>query len=540
MPLDASPPDREERDRSQKRAGGGVVATWTKLLVLSLVGVAQAPILFKHVPAAELGVWYLLFTIATFVSLSDLGLPSTFARAVSFLWGRQLAGPDTPPAAAIPDIYHRVTLAQLYASAFIGALVLSFAFTLVVIPGALLYFGAGLSGGPPTMSLVVPLATFLVGVVCNQAAAIPAACLSGFGDVPLESAVRTATALIGFTLVCLLVPARGNLVVLTVIFMAQGVVALVASHVVLSRRHPIGRLRDMRADLALIRSMLKESASFFVSRVGVWLTGESTLLIAGHFLGSHRIADFALLRQIVAAGGGLTIAIPTAVSPHVAAAFSAGNRAKVHSLSLATMRYSLIVNVLWSVGALLWAPDVLSLLVGPGHVLGYGVLVPVMVGSLLELHGATHAFLMFAFGRWPLAPYIAAAGALNIAFGWVGCATWGFAGLAWGAMAAQAVTLYWVQPMYSLRYVGVTVRSYLKNTLGPGLAYALVLVSTGYGVLTLRSVFGAGSGGARFDRLAFTSTGIAVTSLCGAILAWVIVLTKDDRSYFLRLLRFGS
>ena len=94
-------------------AAGGVVATWVRLGVITVIGVVQAPILFGRVPPAELGVWYLFFAVATFIGLSDLGLPATFGRAVAFLAGRETSGGGEQ----IPPLYRTVSLPELYASA---------------------------------------------------------------------------------------------------------------------------------------------------------------------------------------------------------------------------------------------------------------------------------------------------------------------------------------------------------------------------------------------------------------------------------------
>ncbi len=75
-----------------KRAAGGVAATWIRITIVTLAGLIQTPVLFRCLPPHELGVWYLFFTVATFINLSDFGLPAAFGRAVSYLWGKKLSG----------------------------------------------------------------------------------------------------------------------------------------------------------------------------------------------------------------------------------------------------------------------------------------------------------------------------------------------------------------------------------------------------------------------------------------------------------------
>jgi O-antigen/teichoic acid export membrane protein len=509
-------------------------------VVVTLMGIGQAPILFGNVPPAELGVWYLLFAVATFIGLSDFGLPSTFGRAVAYLRGRENS-PGTARGAEIPSIYRTVDLPEMYASALVATVLSSLAFALVALPVSLLYFARALPAGPPSGSMVAPLLVFLFGVVLNLAAAIPGACLSGCGDVAWDNAIRTVASAVGFGLICALVPGRGSLGILCAIYVVQGIVALAGSHALLARRRRIGRLRDMRPNLVLVRSMYRESASFFVSRVGSWLTVESTLLIAGHFMGSGRIADFGVLRQMVAIGASVTTAIPLAISPQVAAAHSADDRERIRSLYLAALRYSLVVNVLWTLGLLLWAPTVMEVLVGKEHFLGYGVLVPLALGSFLELHAVTHGFFMWNVGRWPFAPYVVAGGILNVAFASIACDLWGFAGLAWGSLLAQAATVYWVQVAYALRQMGIAFRTYLRGTILPAMGYAAALAVAGSAIRALAEPaahLAASGASGRLAGAAYALAGIVATTVAAAALSWALALTRDDRLYFLRLARF--
>jgi len=538
-PPAAPPPARAEEPR---RAAGGVVAGWVRLVVTTVVGVAQAPVLFAHVPPVELGVWYLLFPFATFISLSDLGLPSTVARAVSYLRGSEAAG-QRGKQGLVPSLYRGLTLPHVYAAALIATLGIGLAFVAVSLPAALLYFARALPPGSSPGSLLGPMLLFLLGAVLNLTAAIPAACLSGSGDVTLENAVRTAASAIGFGLVVLVVPIEKSLLALCGIYAIQGAIALAGGHLLLVARRGVPLLPALRLDARLVRGMYTESAAIFVSRLGHWLTLESTLLLAGRFLGPEAIPDFALLRQLVVIGTSITAAIPLAVSPQAAAAHAAGDRGQVESLYRAALRYTMAVNVLWTAGVLLWAQTVIGLLVGSQHFVGHAVLVPLALASLAELHAGTHAAFVWQMGRWPFAPWVLGGGVLNVAFGAAGCAAFGLPGLAWGSFAAQALTTSWVQVAHGLRQIAVGFGSYLRETLAPAGAYAAALAATGGAVRVLLAPFlhGTASAGpsARLATAGFTLFGVVCTTLLAALFAWVFVLTPGDRTYFLRLARIG-
>ena len=527
-PLAAGEPAR-------KLAAGGVIATWARVIVVTLVGIGQAPILFANVPSSDLGVWYLFYTVAIFINLSDLGLPATLSRAVSYLWGRGRAKAGDGP--EIPAIYRSASIPRLYASAMIATGLLGLAFAAVTFPAALLYFSIALPGAHP--GVAVPLAIFLLGVVLNLAGAIPGACLTGAGEVALDGALKSAANLVGFALVCIFIPNHRSLLALCVIYTGQGLIAVFTGHFVLQWRRRMAR-SELRLDVPLVGSLYRESASMFVSRLGGWLTLESTLLVAGHFMGSSRIADYAVLRQVLTIGASVVSAIPAAISPHLSAAYSAGESDRVRSLYLAALRYALVLDVLWILGLLFWAPRVIGILVDERHFLGRGVLVPLAVGSFLELHANTHAAFCWAIGRWPFAPYVVVGGVLNLLLASLGCAFYGFEGLAWGTLAAQVLSLYWVPVAYGLAQVGVSLRAYARETLQRGAVYALVVAGAGFAARGLASrlhVPAAVGTAARLANIAPTFVGIAMTTLLAMLAAWPLMLTQGDRAYFLKLLR---
>lgn len=523
-------------NRPRRRAAGGVIATWGRLIVVATVGLAQAPILFAHVPAAELGVWYLFFSVAAFINLSDLGLSSTVARAVSYRWGRDLAAPDA--AEAKPAWYVEFSLPQIYTSALVATSVLGVAFALVSLPAALLYFDRTLPSADLQRTILPSLAIFLAGVVLHLVSSIPGACLNGSGDVALDNGIRATASVAGFAATWLLIPARGSLLVLCVIYVFQGAALLTAAHVALVRRRSGERWIGARASVALMRTLFGESGPFFVSRLGVWLTMESTLLLGAYFEGSERIADLGVLRQVVSAGTSVTIAIAVAIAPHVAAAHAAGDRQRVRSLFAAAVRFSLVTNVLWTIGLLLWAPSVLELLVGSQHFLGYAVLVPIALASFLEFYAGTHGIILWSVGSWPLAPYVISGGILNIALVSLGCAFFGFEGLAWGSLIAQGATFYWAEVVYALRALGLAIKVTLKETLVPALAYAAAVGTCGAALrafyLHMLPIRAAPEASAA--QVAYGLAAIGATTALAAMFAWVLVLKREDRTYFRQML----
>lgn len=520
-----------------KRVAGGVAATWIRLTIVTLTTLLQTPILFRHIPPAELGIWYLFFTIATFINLSDLGLPSSFSRAVSYIWGRNRSKFDSMPE-EIPSAYHNIILGDLYVSALLAIFSMAFFFCLLVLPAALLYFSRALDITAIPSGINRPLFLFFLGVVFNLAASIPNVAISGMGDVSWDNGLRTFVSMIGFALVMIAVPVYKNLEILSAIYLFQGVLALTLGHLTLCRRHRLRIFSPGRVVRGAVTTMYRESVPVFVSRMGLWLIMETNLLIAGYYLGADKVADFAVLRQIVSLGMSVTTAIPMAVSPHVSAAHSTGETVKVRELYLAALRFSLITNLIWSAGLLLWTPEVMTLWLGKSHFLGYRVLIPVVIASFLELHAATHGFFSWSIGKWPFAPSSVIGGILNVLLASGGCFLFGYEGLAWGTLLAQATTNCWYIVWYTMRQIGVSFTDYSRNLLLPGGFYLIALFAVGTTIRRLLSAFlPLGGGNQKSAGYLFTASGILLTAITAAGIAWFMMLRKNDRDYFISLTR---
>lgn len=523
-----------------ERAFAGVVASWVRFGVISLVGLLQTPILFRYLPLPELGVWYLFFTIATFINLSDLGLPSAFGRSVSYIWGRSQAEVVDPPRPDAP-YYHNFPVHDLYRSALVATLLLGVAISMAGYPVARLYL-RGISPDPLVMEkLDWALACFLVGVVLNLSAAIPNACLSGFGDVGWDNAIRTVANVFGFLLLLWFVPRYGDIRVLSLIYLAQGVFAFLAGHFTLSRLHRVSIRAGGRVRLSAISGMYRESAPIFVTRLGVWMVAESTLLLAGYFLGPAKVPDFAILRQVVTMGMTVATAIPIALAPYAAAAHAALDPARVTLIYRKALRYSMVVTVLWTVGLFLWTPEVMDMWIGKGHFLGYGVLVPVIIACFLELHGATHGFFVWSAGKWPFAPIAILGGVLNVLLAGMGCSRFGYEGLVWGSLLSQAAVGYWYAPYYALKLFGVSASRYFREIVRPITLLLVVLMPSGVAVKWLlhQGMIGLGfppTGG--WPIFGYTLLGVLGTCVVAVGFSWWLVLERDDRADVLGLVKW--
>lgn len=521
-----------------KRIIFGVSASWLRFVLITLIGLVQTPVLFRYLPMAELGVWYLFFTVATFLFLSDLGLPSAFGRAVAYIRGGRGAAEGQTDKIAL--FYRHIPLADLYRSALFASLFMAGVVAVVAFPLAYRYVLAVVAEPRLQERAVLALLIFLGGVIGNLMAAIPNACLSGLGDVGWDNASRTVTQVVGFVLILVFVPLYPEIITLALIYLAQGVMAFIGGHWLLVWRHRLPRWFQGCLHIPAIRRMYTESFPVLFTRLGVWLVLESNLMIAGYVLGADKIPDFAALRQVVMMGMSIPTSIPIALAPFAAASYSAGNMDKVRYYYQIAVRYSLLVAALWTAGLLVWAPRVMEVWLGAGHFIGYPVLIPIALACFLELHHSSHCFFVWSTGRWPFMTPSLIGGLLNLGLAFAGCHYYAFSGLAWGSMLAQLLTNNWYGVYYPLRHLGVELGLYLRRIFLPAIAYLLLLTVAAGGIRNVAEHFLTGKLAGEYSRAALfveVGTGIVLSIMAALLMAWWGMLNSADRTEVLSVFR---
>ena len=79
-----------------RRIAFGAAASWFSRGVSILLGLVLMPVLFRHLPREELGVWLLLGQSWAAMGILDLGFGVTLTRRIALAKGRSGADPNVP------------------------------------------------------------------------------------------------------------------------------------------------------------------------------------------------------------------------------------------------------------------------------------------------------------------------------------------------------------------------------------------------------------------------------------------------------------
>ena len=443
-----------------KKILSGVVFSWLRFVVGFIVTLVQTPLYFKYLPKEVVGIWFLFFSAAAFLQMSDFGLPSAVSRAIAYIKNSNIKSNQ-------PEVkfYTQFTVNDIYRSAFISFFIIS---AIVVIIGAslIIFFKPGFGVTQASSSEIsLAFAIFIVGVFFNMTANIPNACLNGLGDVGYDNLFRIIVQSVGFVVIWIFLPIYSSIIVLSFIYLGQGIFSTCFVHLFLRFKHrKIFNLKS-KFNSSLIKQLYKESIPLFINQIGGWLTNQSGIWIATIVLGASRIADYSVLVQLIFYGLSISMSIPAAINPYATAAFSAGGVDNTHKYFFLTLKTATFIVGIWIVIMAIWGKPIMDLWIGTGHFLGYGVLIPLLINCFLEMQHSIHGGFVWNTGKWPFVPATMAAGLLNLLFGFIGCHYWGFTGLAIGTMLAKLLTLNWYVVFYALRRLGLSIKEYVNEYL---------------------------------------------------------------------------
>ncbi len=455
---------------STKKIIYGITYTWIRFAIGFLTTFTQAPLFFKYLSKEEVGIWFLFFSAAAFIQMSDFGLPSAVARAVAYIKNTSCSEQ------AEVIFYKKYTIGDIYNSALTSFTILSL--PMISIGITMLYvfkFGNGLTLFTSN-DVVIAFTIFLIGILFNMTADIPNACLNGLGDVGYDSLLRIIIQTLGLITIWLSLPLYPSIKTLALIYLAQGILTTFIVNWFLKYKHKSLFANKGKVDLSLIRHLYRESLPLFINQIGSWLTNQSSIWIATAILGASKIADFSVLTQLIFYGLSISMSIPAAINPHAANAFSIGGINSLKKFFFLTLKLSSIIIGTWILILSVWGETIMTLWVGSGHYLGFYVLVPLLINLFFEMQHSISGGFVWNTGKWPFVPATLSAGILNMVFGILGCQYFGLPGLAIGTMLAKLLTLNWYVTFFALQRLKISKMDYIVNYFTPTIILLIIVL----------------------------------------------------------------
>ena len=483
------------------------------------------PVLFRHLPKPELGLWLLCGQTWLAMSIFDLGFGVGQTRRIAFAYSRSKNNGGTKRATADSD-----QLVDLIASGHRLYAVL-----------AIVTFGASFAAGScyaQRLHLAAQCSSpfwMTWGLLCLARAfgiwtTVSSCVLQGVGyvgwDIVLASCVN------GLTLALQIAIVLAGLGIIGLAVVAA--LGLFAQRVILIRF-----LRNRNLDLInrrgrwrpeLVRTMLPSALRAWLTSLGYLLVANSDALFIASFRGAAAIpayrAAFLLVINLHLVAGVFSAATPVFVSQ----LWEAGDLVRIHGIVRQNARIGLWTMACGAGAILSLGPTLFHWWLGPNNFIGYPVLTLFLVTFLLEHHANVFSTCARATDDEAYGFSSLGTGLMKLLLAWLLTRHFGLAGLAASTLFAQLALNNWFMVYRSVVRLRISFADHVRRVLIPcaGLFVAVLVVG-----LFAQNFLGDYSPALRVLTVSFLSIGLLGVAL------WTLALESSQQSWFLRRLRLG-
>ena len=497
---------------------GAALMTGTNLLV----SFVQLRLLVINLPLQEAGIWIIYLNIGLYILLLDMGLSPTLGREISLLSGM-------------------ITLSPEVRSKRVGSLVRSC--TAIVSGLAVVVFVLGLTFGWFYVKTLIPTylrsearfawTIFIAGASVNLIGEGWFAGIYGLGHVFQERMIRAIGLIVGLALMAVAISCRFGLTGLAIAYFLQASTTVLLARTAFAR---VGREASSSAELDLIaiRRMVVPSVKYAATLLGGILILQTDNLVIASCLGPAMVPDYQAISKIVNALMTLSMMLIVSSTPFISRAYASLQLAEVLRLLNRNLRYTLSVMVLLGSFVACFADHILSIWLGRGHFVGFGIVIILLLVMLLEAHHSTMAAATMAASKIAFFVPALLAGFLNILFSVILAKHYGLIGVACGTLFAQVLTNNWYCPWYTMKLFDIPIREHLRQIILPVVGYLLLMVGVGLSVrICTRSLAPGGS----------LAVGVLASASIGLLYFWLVMLTASERRLIItkvQSLQFGQ
>lgn len=481
------------------------------------LGLALMPVLFRHLPKNELGVWLLFGQTWTALGIFDLGFGVILTRRIAFAFGRSqdsvVNGPE-----------ERDEVLDLVATGHRIYVVLAFCAFAISFGAGCFYLQTLEASRQHLTEFWITWGVLCLGRACAIWTTASTCLLQGLGYVGWDTLIASFLNAIALVLQIGAVLLGFRLVSLAAI---AAIAAASQRAVVLMflRKREMEFLEPGRWRLELFREMLPSSLRVWLTTVGGLLVANSDPFFIANSQGASAIpayrAAFVLIINLYLISGVFSAASPVFVSQ----LWQKNDLSQIRRILQQNARIGIWTMACGAGAILSLGATVFESWLGPGNFIGYPVLILFMVNFGLEHHANVFSTCARATGDEAYGPASLVTGLLKVLLAWLLTRRFGLAGLAASTLLAQAILNDWFMVYRSVVRLKVNFAEHLLKVLVPGAGLFIAALCGGLAIETA------------LPELKPWIRVLLVSSLASLLLAasfWSLALEKSQRSSVLR------
>lgn len=445
-----------------KRIAFGTAAAGFSRIVSIVLGLVLMPVLFRHLPKEELGVWLLLGQSWAAMGILDLGFGVILTRRIALAKGKSGSDPNailTPE--SLSEIADLVECGRRIYRMMAGGV-----FAVSWIVGVIYLRGLEFQGLNHTTVWIAWTIVCACQAV-NVWATVWTCLLQGVGyvgwDALISSLINAAT-LVGQIIAVL---CGGGLVALATIATAGAICQRALTYQFARRRRPELFSLCGHWNSALARGMKGPAIRAWLTAVGTVLVFNTDQFFIVSAAGEEGIPAFRAAYVFVHNITILAVSVSVASAVFISHSWQAGDMPQVHRMVERNCRLGLLVMLCSCAFAMTAGESLFNLWLGHGNFIGYPILGVFLLYETLEAQSYIISLSSRATDDEAFAYSSLGAGVLKIILALILVRFLGLLGLALATLLALVFTNHWYTVFRGLNRLQLPFPAYLKDVVLP-------------------------------------------------------------------------
>lgn len=498
-----------------KRIAFGAAATWFSRGVTILLGLLLLPVLFRHLPKEELGVWLLLGQSWAAMGILDLGFGVTLTRRIALAKGKSGSHPDAPfTPETLGEIADLVACGRrIYHLMAGGVFLVSWIIGLFYLRQLELQ---GLSHQVVWLAWTILCASQAL----NVWATVWTCLLQGVGYVGWDAIIGTVVNTVTLLAQIIAVLCGGGLVALATIAAVGALLQRGLTRWLARRNRPELFALSGAWNQALFRRLLPTAFLAWITAVGYVLVANSDPFFIAHHAGTTDIPAYRAALLLVVNMHFMAGAFAGASLVFISHLWQANDVAQIRAILRRNALIGLLAMSCGGAVLLVLGATLFDLWLGPGNFVGHTILAIFLANYFLEHQANVFSSCGRATDDEAYAIPSLLSGLLKLGLAAAFMHAWGLAGLAASTLLAQTVTIFWYSVYRSSLRLGVRWWDHAYHVLLPCLVAFAATYAIGF--------WAASALGTQSPLLCIAT----VSLLGGALLCaayWMLVLRPDQR-----------
>jgi len=504
-----------------RRIAFGAGASWFSRGMTIVLGLVLLPVLFRHLPKEELGVWLLLGQSWAAMGILDLGIGFTLTRRIALAKGKSGGDPNAPlNEESLRDIADLVEAGKrIYRIMAAGVFVVSWALGLFYLRTLDLH---GLSHTTVWIAWTVLCASQAISVF----ASVWTCLLQGVGYVGWDAIISTFVGTATLTAQIVAVLCGGGLIALAVIATCGALT---------QRGFTIWFSRSRRPELFSLHGRWNPTVLHGMPRLAfrAWLTAVGTILVQntdGFFIaslkGAPEIPAYRAAFLVILNLHMLAAVFASSSAVFISHLWQAGQIGEVQRIVERNLRLGLCIMLCGSAAILIAGKSLFDIWLGPSNYVGGAVVAIFIITFVLEQQSYIISTGSRATEDEAFAGIMMTGGILKLALAFFLTNRFGLIGLACSSVVAQTLTTHWFVIYRGFRRLQFGFARYLTSILAP----CIVVFAAAYGLTYFAAK--AGDPSSRWVRVGSSAITAGLVLL---VALWLLVLNANQRGRVLAL-----